>query len=80
MEVIRRGAMQSRRANCRAVGIANEGSLIPGSCLRLRRLRQPGASYARATGSCIIAQMKPTSSRATAAITSDFGFCRAQRR
>jgi len=81
MEVIRREAMQSRRANCRAVGVANERSLIPGSCLRLRRLHQPGASdYARVTGSCIMAQMKPTSSRATAAITSDFGFCRAQRR
>lgn len=80
MEVIRRGAMQSRRASFDSGRIANERSLIPGSCLRLRRRRQPGAIYARAMGSCIMAQMKPTNSRATAAITSDFGFCRAQRR
>ena len=60
--------------------VANERALILGSCLSLRRLRQPNVSYARATGSCIIAQMKPINSRATAAITSDFGFCRAQRR
>ena len=81
MEVIRREARQSRRASSDTFGVAYERSLILGSCLRLRRLRQPDASaYARVTGSCIIAQMKPTNSRATAAITSDFGFCRAQRR
>jgi hypothetical protein len=80
MEVIRREAMQSHRANFDESRIANERALILGSCLSLRRLRQPSASYACATGSCIIAQMKPTNSRATAAITSDFGFCRAQRR
>ena len=72
--------MQSRRASFDESRVAKERSLIPGSCLSLRRLRQPSGSYARATGNCIIAQMKPTSSRATAAITSDFGFCRAHSR
>lgn len=81
MEVIRREVMPSRPREFPVVWYRKRDSLILGSCLRLRRLRQPEASaYTRVFGSCIMAQMKPTSSRATAAITSGLDFCRAHSR